>query len=170
MAVISSVVLGADVGVVAYGLSASLLAALLAGTAAGTVLMFATARYQWGRWCVASSAPARTSALSAGPADLSVRLARTPSESQRRSMTCTSLILSGTTRNEEILNPRPPMRLPGHGSVCAIHTVVMTAERSGWGQSGERWARGVSRGGDDARSVPKITAGLGQRTLAAAAG
>lgn len=53
MAVISSVVLG----VVAYGLSASLLAALLAGTAAGTVLMFATARYQWGRWCGASSAP-----------------------------------------------------------------------------------------------------------------
>jgi hypothetical protein len=38
---VSSVVLG--VGVVAYGLSASLLAALLAGTAAGTVLMFATA-------------------------------------------------------------------------------------------------------------------------------
>lgn len=63
MAVISSVVLGADAGVVAYGLSASLLAALLAGTAAGTVLMFATARYQWGRWCGASSAPARTSTL-----------------------------------------------------------------------------------------------------------
>ena len=61
MAVISSVVLGADAGVVAYGLSASLLAALLAGTAAGTVLMFATARYQWGRWCGASSAPARRS-------------------------------------------------------------------------------------------------------------
>ena len=64
MAVISSVVLGADAGAVAYGLSASLFAALLAGTAAGTVLMFATGRYQWGRWCVASSAPARTSALS----------------------------------------------------------------------------------------------------------
>ena len=91
MAVISSVVLGADAGVVAYGLSASLLAALLAGTAAGTVLMFVTARYQWGRWCGASSAPARTSALSAGPAGLSVSLARTLSESQRRSMTCTSL-------------------------------------------------------------------------------
>jgi hypothetical protein len=59
MAVISSVVLGADVGAVAYGLSASLLAALLAGAAAGTVLMFATARYQWARWCEASSAPAR---------------------------------------------------------------------------------------------------------------
>jgi hypothetical protein len=60
MAVISSVVLGADA--VAYGLSGSLPAALLAGAAAGTVLMFATARYQWARWCEASSAPARTSA------------------------------------------------------------------------------------------------------------
>jgi hypothetical protein len=59
MAVISSVVLGADVGAVAYGLSASLLAALLAGAAAGMVLMFATARYQWARWCEASYAPAR---------------------------------------------------------------------------------------------------------------
>jgi hypothetical protein len=59
MAVISSAVLGADVGAVAYRLSASLLAALLAGAAAGTVLMFATARYQWARWCKASSAPAR---------------------------------------------------------------------------------------------------------------
>jgi hypothetical protein len=61
MAVISSVVPGA--GAAAYGLSACLLAALLAGAAAGTVLMFATARYQWGRWCGASSASARTSAL-----------------------------------------------------------------------------------------------------------
>ena len=59
IAVISSVVLGADIGAVAYGHSASLLAALLAGAAAGTVLMVATARYQWARWCEASSAPAR---------------------------------------------------------------------------------------------------------------
>ena len=35
------------------------LAGLLAGAAVGTVLMFATARYQWARWCEASSAPAR---------------------------------------------------------------------------------------------------------------
>ena len=62
MAVISSVVLGADAGAVAYGLSASLSAALLARAAAGTVLMCATARYQWARWCEASSAPARASA------------------------------------------------------------------------------------------------------------
>jgi hypothetical protein len=59
MAVIGSVVLGVDVGAVAYGLSASLPAALLAGAAAGTMLMFAIARYQWARWCEASSAPAR---------------------------------------------------------------------------------------------------------------
>jgi len=67
MAVISSVVLGADVGVVAYGLSGSLLVALLAGVAAGTGLMFATARYQWARWCRASSAPDRTPTLPAYP-------------------------------------------------------------------------------------------------------
>jgi hypothetical protein len=66
MAVISSVVLCADAGLVTYGLSASLLAALLAGATAGTVLMFATARYQWARWCGASSAPARTSMLPDG--------------------------------------------------------------------------------------------------------
>jgi hypothetical protein len=57
IAVISSVVLGADVGAVAYGVSASLLAALLAGAASGAVLMFATARYEWARWCKASFAP-----------------------------------------------------------------------------------------------------------------
>jgi hypothetical protein len=70
MAVISSAVLGADIGAVAYGLTASLSAALLAGAAAGAVLMFATARYQWGRWCRASSAPARTST---GPNSLRTR-------------------------------------------------------------------------------------------------
>lgn len=36
-----------------------------------------------------------------------------------------------TTRNEEILNPRPPMRLPGHGSMCEIRTVVMTVKLFG---------------------------------------
>ena len=63
MAVISSVVLGADVGAVTYGLASSLLAALLAGAAAGIALMFITVRYQWARWCRASSSPARTPAL-----------------------------------------------------------------------------------------------------------
>ena len=59
MAVITSVVLGGDVGVIVYGLSFSLLAALLSGTAAGVLLMYATARYQWARWCSASVAPKR---------------------------------------------------------------------------------------------------------------
>lgn len=59
IAVISSVVLGADVGAVAYGLGAPFLAALPAGVAAGTVLMVITVRYQWSRWCKASSAHAR---------------------------------------------------------------------------------------------------------------
>lgn len=62
MAVISSAVLGADVGAVTYGLSASLPAALLAGAAAGAALLLTTVRYQWARWCKASSAPARTPA------------------------------------------------------------------------------------------------------------
>lgn len=62
MAVISSVVLGADVGTVSYGLSSSLLVALLAGAAAGTALVFITIRYQWARWCRASSSPDRTPA------------------------------------------------------------------------------------------------------------
>jgi hypothetical protein len=61
MAVISSVVLGADVGALAYGLGTSLLAALLAGVAAGTALILVTVRYQWARWCKASSSPTRTS-------------------------------------------------------------------------------------------------------------
>jgi hypothetical protein len=60
MAVISSVVFGADVGAVAYGLADSLLTALLAGVAAGVALMLITVRYQWARWCRASSSPRRT--------------------------------------------------------------------------------------------------------------
>jgi hypothetical protein len=66
MAVIS-IVLGADVGALAYGLDTSLLAALLAGAAAGTVLILITVRYQWARWCAASSAPARTPAPPKSP-------------------------------------------------------------------------------------------------------
>jgi hypothetical protein len=62
MAVISSVVLGADVGAVTYGLAGSLPGALLAGTAAGTALMVITVRYQWARWCRASASPARAPA------------------------------------------------------------------------------------------------------------
>jgi hypothetical protein len=54
IAVITSVVLGGDVGVIVYGCRASLAAATLVGTAAGLILAFLTARYQWDRWCKAS--------------------------------------------------------------------------------------------------------------------
>jgi hypothetical protein len=57
MAVISSVVLGADAGVVVYGLSGQRLAGLLTGIVAGGLLMLVTARYQWSRWCRASFYP-----------------------------------------------------------------------------------------------------------------
>ena len=50
IAVITSVVLGADVGVIIYGCRASLSAAALAGTAAGLILAFLTIRYQRDRW------------------------------------------------------------------------------------------------------------------------
>ena len=50
LAVITSVVLGADVGVISYGCRASLSAAALAGTAAGLILAFVTIRYQRDRW------------------------------------------------------------------------------------------------------------------------
>ena len=33
---------------------------------------------------------------------------------------------------EKNANPRPPTRLPGHGSVCAIRTVVMTENDPGY--------------------------------------
>ena len=58
IAVISSAVLGADVGVIVYGVAGSLPAALLTGAAGGALLLLATARYQWARWCRASSNPA----------------------------------------------------------------------------------------------------------------
>ena len=58
IAVISSAVLGADVGVIIYGVTGSLPPALLTGAAGGALLLFATARYQWARWCKASSNPA----------------------------------------------------------------------------------------------------------------
>jgi hypothetical protein len=57
IAVITSVVLGGDVGAIVYGCRASLVAATLAGTAVGLFLAFLTARYQWDRWCKASAGP-----------------------------------------------------------------------------------------------------------------
>ncbi len=58
IAVISSAVLGADVGVIVYGAAGSLPAALLTGAVGGAMLLLATTRYQWARWCKASSNPA----------------------------------------------------------------------------------------------------------------
>lgn len=59
IAVITSVVLGGDVGVIAYGCRATLFAATLAGTAAGLILIFLTIRYQRGRWRQATTSCAR---------------------------------------------------------------------------------------------------------------
>ena len=59
IAVISSAVLGADAGVIVYGASGSLAAALAAGAGAGAFLLVSTARYQWARWCKASANPPR---------------------------------------------------------------------------------------------------------------
>jgi hypothetical protein len=57
IAVITSVVLGGDVGVIVYGCRASLFAAILAGAAAALILASLTARYQWDRWRRASPDP-----------------------------------------------------------------------------------------------------------------
>ena len=65
IAVLSSAVLGADAGVITYGATASLAAALCIGAAAGILLLAGTARYQWARWCHASANPPR--AMTGGP-------------------------------------------------------------------------------------------------------
>ena len=64
IAVITSVVPGGDVGVIAYGCRATLFAATLAGTAAGLILIFLTIRYQRGRWRAHSRTMPATRALS----------------------------------------------------------------------------------------------------------
>jgi dolichol kinase len=50
IALITSVLLGGDVGVIAYGCRASLFTAALAGMAAALTLAFLTIRYQRDRW------------------------------------------------------------------------------------------------------------------------
>jgi hypothetical protein len=50
IAVITSVVLGGDVGVIVYGCRASLFVAALAGAAAAAILAFLTIRYQRDQW------------------------------------------------------------------------------------------------------------------------
>jgi hypothetical protein len=54
IAVITSVVLGGDVGIIVYGCRAPLFAAILAGAVAGLMLAYLTVRHQWARWCQAS--------------------------------------------------------------------------------------------------------------------
>ena len=57
IAVITSILLGGDIGVIVYGLRASILAAILTGAAAGVTLSFLTVCYQWNRWCKVSPGP-----------------------------------------------------------------------------------------------------------------
>jgi hypothetical protein len=57
VAVITSVVLGGDVGVVVAGVTHSLAAAIGAGAAAGGLTLGWATWYQWGRWCHASPPP-----------------------------------------------------------------------------------------------------------------
>jgi hypothetical protein len=57
VAVITSVVLGGDAGVIAYGLSHQLSRSVAAGAAAGALALVLASWYQWGRWCHASPSP-----------------------------------------------------------------------------------------------------------------
>jgi len=57
VAVITSVVSGGDVGVIAFGVSHSLAGAIGAGSVAGALLLGWATWYQWGRWCRASPPP-----------------------------------------------------------------------------------------------------------------
>jgi hypothetical protein len=57
IAVLTSVIFGADVGVVTYGVDRSISAALVAGAVAGAVLVVLTSVYQWRRLCRVSFAP-----------------------------------------------------------------------------------------------------------------
>ena len=58
IAVITSVVLGADVGVLLYGCHLPLYVAIGVGAAAGIAMATVSAVYQWSQWCRASPTPA----------------------------------------------------------------------------------------------------------------
>lgn len=64
--VITSVVIGADVGVLAYGLRAPLAAALPAGVTTGIIALFASVRFQSSRWKGASAAAASHPSIQTG--------------------------------------------------------------------------------------------------------
>jgi hypothetical protein len=57
VAVITSVVLGGDAGVIAYGLSHLLSLSVSVGAATGALALAWATWYQWGRWCNASPPP-----------------------------------------------------------------------------------------------------------------
>ena len=57
IAVLTSVIFGSDVGVVIYGVTRSLSAALIVGGVAGAALVVLTSVYQWRRLCTASHPP-----------------------------------------------------------------------------------------------------------------
>jgi hypothetical protein len=57
VAAITSVVLGADIGVLLYGCNLSLYVAISVGVVAGASLAALSAAYQWSQWCKASPSP-----------------------------------------------------------------------------------------------------------------
>jgi hypothetical protein len=59
VAVITSVVLGGDAGVIVFGVSRLLYVAIAVGTAAGALALGWATWYQWRHWCQASRPPSR---------------------------------------------------------------------------------------------------------------
>jgi hypothetical protein len=59
VAVITSVVLGGDAGVIVFGVSRMLYLAIALGAAAGTLALGWATWYQWRHWCQASRPPSR---------------------------------------------------------------------------------------------------------------
>ena len=59
VAVITSVVLGGDAGVIVYGVSRLLYVAIAVGVAAGALALGWATWYQWRHWCQASRPPSR---------------------------------------------------------------------------------------------------------------
>jgi hypothetical protein len=57
LAVITSIVLGADIGVLLYGVHLPLYVAILVGVVAGGCLAAVSTSYQWSQWCKASPTP-----------------------------------------------------------------------------------------------------------------